>query len=403
MMNIEKIIGNNIQQKMNETNVSLTDLAQHIDVTRQTMTNYLKGTSIIDSVKLMKIAEYFSMSLEDFFIERDQVAQFNLLFRTSLNEAESTAAVQDCIINYVRTYTALVDLLGEYSASFPPSYNLYTSYGNKNYNINKDIQDYTTFPSILSGELCSQIESIAIEQRKILNADNMTGLDLVNAISESGVLIFFIDFGMDSVSGVSAIDDRNGCFIFVNCHSSISIERQIFTIAHEYGHIIMHRPLYRRENTKLSSKYTSTRTILDRMADEFAGHFLCPKSMISKYSSVLQNCRKYSDLFPIKHDFQISLSALMMSLKKYGYISPMALNSYFDFIKRENLEKIEKSPISEIPYIMEKYNQIKNCVINKKIHLLVIDPKIIDDEIYEIIKESEFENFYLDCLKQKNN
>ena len=55
MMNIEKIIGNNIQQKMNETNVSLTDLAQHIDVTRQTMTNYLKGTSIIDSVKLMKI------------------------------------------------------------------------------------------------------------------------------------------------------------------------------------------------------------------------------------------------------------------------------------------------------------------------------------------------------------
>ena len=77
----------------------------------------------------------------------------------------------------------------------------------------------------------------------------MTGLDLVNAISESGVLIFFIDFGMDSVSGVSAIDDRNGCFIFVNCHSSISIERQIFTIAHEYGHIIMHRPLYRRENT----------------------------------------------------------------------------------------------------------------------------------------------------------
>ena len=137
MMNIEKIIGNNIQQKMNETNVSLTDLAQHIDVTRQTMTNYLKGTSIIDSVKLMKIAEYFSMSLEDFFIERDQVAQFNLLFRTSLNEAESTVAVQDCIINYVRTYTALVDLLGEYSASFPPSYNLYTSYGNKNYNINE--------------------------------------------------------------------------------------------------------------------------------------------------------------------------------------------------------------------------------------------------------------------------
>ena len=68
MMNIEKIIGNNIQQKMTEKNVSLTELAQHIQVTRQTMTNYLKGASIIDSVKLMKVAEYFSMSLEEFFI-----------------------------------------------------------------------------------------------------------------------------------------------------------------------------------------------------------------------------------------------------------------------------------------------------------------------------------------------
>lgn len=402
MTNMEKIIGNNIQLKMAEKNVSLTDLARHLDVTRQTMTNYLKGTSIIDSVKLMKVAEYFSMPLEDFFIERKQAAKFNLLFRTSLSEDESKAAVQDCIINYVETYTALIGLLGEYSASFPPSYNLYTSYSNKIYNINTDIKDYSSFPSLLSGELCSQIESIAIEQRKILSAEDMTGLDLINAITKSGVLIFFIDFETDAISGVSAIDDRNGCYIFVNCHTSLSIERQIFTIAHEYGHILMHRPLYRRENTRLSSKY-STRTILDRMADEFAGHFLCPRQMITKYSAVLQNTRKYSDLFPIKHEFQISLSALMMSLKKYGYISPMALNTYFDYIKREKLEKVEKSPISDIPYVMEKYIQIKNHIINTKIQLLVMNPKVIDDEIYEIIKNTEFVNFYLDCLKQKNN
>lgn len=402
MMNIEKIIGNNIQLKMSENNVTLNDLAKHLEVTRQTMTNYLKGASIIDSVKLMKVADFFSVSLEDFFEVKDCPSQFNLLFRTSLNEEESKAAVQNCIIDYVKTYTALIDLLGQYTASFPPSYNLYVSHNNRIYNINKDIQDYTTFPSGLSGELCSQIESIAIEQRKILKAESLTGLDLVKSITESGVIIFFIDFGTDSVSGVSAIDDRNGCYIFVNCHKSISIERQIFTIAHEYGHILMHRPLYRRENTKLSSKYSSSRTILDRMADEFAGHFLCPKQLITKYSSTLQNLKKYSDLFPIKHDFQISLSALMMSLKKYGYISPMALKSYFDFIKRENIEKIEKSPISDISYIMENYNQIKNHIINEKIRLLVMEPKVIDDEIYKIVEETEFEGFYLECLKQKN-
>ena len=403
-MNIETIIGKNIQSKMTERNVSVTDLAQHINVTRQTLTNYLKGTSIIDSVKLLRIAEFFSTPLDDFYIDKSTAENYNLLFRTSLNEDESKAAVQECIANYVRTYAALTALFDEHSTKFPPSYNLYITHGNTTYNINKDIQDYTSFPSALSGVLCEQIEAIALEQRKILKAETLTGLDLINAIAESGVHIFFVDLGTDSVSGVSAVDERNGCYIFVNSNESISIERQIFTVAHEYGHILMHRPLYRRENTKTSSKRDNCRTILDRMADEFAGHLLCPRHIInSSYKSILQSARKYSDLFPIKHHFQISLSALMMSLKKYGYISPTTLNSYFDYLKQENLEKIEKSPVSEIPYIAEKYNQTKNRIINEKIQLLVINPKILDDEIYEIVKESEFENTYLNALKLKTN
>ena len=88
-MNTEKIIGKNIQSKMIEKNVSLTELAQYIDVTRQTLTNYLKGTSTIDSVKLMKIAEYFSTPLDDFFFEQNDSKSYALLFRTSLNEEES--------------------------------------------------------------------------------------------------------------------------------------------------------------------------------------------------------------------------------------------------------------------------------------------------------------------------
>jgi hypothetical protein len=51
---------------------------------------------------------------------------------------------------------------------------------------------------------------------------------------------------------------------------------------------------------------------------------------------------------------------------------------------------------------MENYNQIKNHIINEKIRLLVMEPKVIDDEIYKIVEETEFEGFYLECLKQKN-
>lgn len=34
---------------------------------------------------------------------------------------------------------------------------------------------------------------------------------------------------------------------FVNCNASITLERIIFTVFHEYGHILLHRPVYKRK------------------------------------------------------------------------------------------------------------------------------------------------------------
>ena len=56
--------------------------------------------------------------------------------------------------------------------------------------------------------------------------------------------IFTRDFEIPKVFGFSAGRTDNGPAIAVNTSSAISIERQMFTVAHELGHLIMHGSSY---------------------------------------------------------------------------------------------------------------------------------------------------------------
>ena len=402
-MNMKEIIGLNIQQIIAEKKINISELIDHLKISRQTLSNYIKGTSVIDSIKLYQLAEFLSVPMEDFFKETKDTPSYQLLFRTSLSQEESSLAVQDYVIDYVETHKRLLELLDEYTITFPQNYSLYVKNNGTNCDINKCLKEYVKSSSYLSVELRNQIENIANDQRKILNAENLVGFDLINAIAESGIHIFFVDFKNDSISGVSAITENSGCYIFVNCYPTITLERQIFTIAHEYGHIIMHRPFYKKDHTNNSYLNPKEMAVLDRMANEFAGDFLCPKYLLNSYKPVLQDIIRFNDLYPIKHHFQISLSALIIALKKAGYVSPSQVKRYFDLLEFNGMEKQEMLPLKDIPLVIEQYNKIKNSVINNKIQMLVMNSRIDDDQIFDIVKNSEFEQVYLDCLRQKNN
>lgn len=122
----------------------------------------------------------------------------------------------------------------------------------------------------------------------------------------------------------------------------------MFTIAHEYAHIILHRPVYKR---RISQSISSKRKcFLDVMADCFAGYFLCPENLVSNYyDSITQQKGNLQSLckvlIPIKLNLNISLSALMMSLKNYGYISQYTVNEYFNVLRANGKEKYELCPI----------------------------------------------------------
>ena len=78
-------------------------------------------------------------------------------------------------------------------------------------------------------------------------------------------------YSSDAFNGLSVGPDDNGPAIIINTWDRITIERQIFSTAHELGHLLMHLTDYNSEELDEDKEQ-------EKDADLFAGYFLMPES-----------------------------------------------------------------------------------------------------------------------------
>lgn len=365
-MNTVDIIANNISSLMNERNVSVSDLADHLGVTRQTMANYLKGSTPIDSVKLISIAAFFGVDVQQLLPPTEKIPQTpTALFRTALHYNDADNDVSEIIIEYIEKYQIIAERAGKKSAFIPEQYNLSIEQEGKVIDINFDCTDYSASKLKLTEALEFEISQIANAQRRILGLENDGAISLIEAIRHRGINLIFLPFDNCKISGLSICDESFGCFIFVNSNTDISIERQLFTVAHEYAHILLHRPLYKRRMRQyLDPK--KRKNLLDAMADCFAGYLLCPRTLLEPYAdkiAVFANNGNLALLIPIKRNLQISLSALMMALKRNNFINNSLLSSYFSFLRKNKLEEKEIAGITPEDDLGQRFYAVKDSSI----------------------------------------
>lgn len=357
-MDLAQSIGNNIRSLMESRSITIVELAKALSISRQTLQNYLKGNSVIDSVKLVEIANYFSVPVNDLLVSPNESSNF--LFRTVLNYQLATDTIADKIMSSINAYYSLVKKLGTQVSYFPEQYNLVVNVNNSPIDINYEWNDYFSTKLKMTEELKTELRNIAIEQRKKLGIYDTNALGAISFLQQKGIHILFVDFGNSQTSGLSYVDDEKGCYIFVNCNAKITLERIIFTVFHEYGHIILHRPLYKR---KLYNVENDKLTFLDKMANIFAGYFLVPFEYLSNYNNILNNLHALNQLFPIKHYFQVSLQTLVISLNNYNYVDRIFVNNFFAYLKKNHAMEIEPAPLIDNPEIKHSFDSIKNAKI----------------------------------------
>ncbi|MDD2509916.1 MAG: XRE family transcriptional regulator [Syntrophomonas sp.] len=345
-MNIAEIIGRNIDKARQEKEISHQELAQILGVTRQTVSKYIKGEQAIDSEKLFKLAAFFNKPF-DYFIEENEDEVLRVMFRADFPDDNFTDELRAVIQDRLQKQWEVLSLAGQDMISFlPPQYKLKLS-GKKN----------------LTDKEKEEIERVALEQRQQV-LDNCGHQDIYECFEAFGIQVIAQPFHNSNIFGLSGYSDEHGAFIIINDDDIIPEERKIFTLIHEYGHLVFHREEY---GNNAGSHFTARSDPREKMADHFAGCFLAPRYQVQHWYKRIGNRATLTDLIEFKKELGISLQALVMTLKNYGFFDSSQVSRFYKIINSRGGKKKEPNPISAIEKNKTYYILVRNLFMSDAI------------------------------------
>lgn len=119
-----------------------------------------------------------------------------------------------------------------------------------------------------------------------------------------GLNVVYSRFRPDVSENLSGYLDIENMEIVVN--EAIPVARKIFTIAHELGHFIMHKPYAESNNYKTlprRDEYKEEKPVVEKEADVFAQNLLMPASMVREYM-------EYASVKELARIFAVSEAAM---------------------------------------------------------------------------------------------
>ncbi len=112
-----------------------------------------------------------------------------------------------------------------------------------------------------------------------IESDDEVIRDICGLLQErAGIKVYPYPLASDGFFGLSVGDHDGGPAVIVNVWDRISVERWIFTAAHELGHLLLHLSSYDVTRTDLSDEDK----VDENEADRFASHFLMPDPVFKR-------------------------------------------------------------------------------------------------------------------------
>jgi Zn-dependent peptidase ImmA (M78 family)/DNA-binding XRE family transcriptional regulator len=265
-------IGGKIEKYRKRIGMTKKDLAEKLDLTPSAVTYYENGARQPSLKAVMKIAKATKVPIEYFLMEKDY--SFSTLSRgkgkLSKEEQQEVSGFQALVENLIH----VAEISG-----FDLSYKGSSDYLNKtlsDQDIGK-IKEQLDLPEIVDYE--SLVEALWLKWR---------------------VTVFEMPFQKRTLSAVTI---RKGSVYSIFINKGTTPERKLFSLAHELGHILMHL----KDNEFIISRL-SARDIKEKQANEFAGKFVVPKSVLiqqlndSAVDINRPNIRKLAGFFNVSYE-----------------------------------------------------------------------------------------------------
>ncbi|MCF7816913.1 MAG: ImmA/IrrE family metallo-endopeptidase [Kiritimatiellales bacterium] len=157
-------------------------------------------------------------------------------------------------------------------------------------------------------------ETAAAKVREELLGGNTSGCvpDFCELLENAGIKLFLSDFQLANLFGLSIGEADGGPAIAVNTGKSISVERQIFSMAHELGHLMLHKDTYGKDPEELDDDQQ------EREADRFAAAFLMPSDAFIAEWNENRGLHWVDAVLKTKRHFKVSYQSVLHQLIELG-------------------------------------------------------------------------------------
>lgn len=135
--------------------------------------------------------------------------------------------------------------------------------------------------------------------------------DICGLLEDAGVKVLSVPMASDGFFGLSVGEEDGGPAVVVNIWGRITVERRIFSAAHELGHLMLHAGAYAVGLVDESEEE-------EREADAFAGHFLLPDEGFQKEWEESAGLHFVDRVFKVKRIFRVSYKAVLHRLVESG-------------------------------------------------------------------------------------
>ena len=163
--------------------------------------------------------------------------------------------------------------------------------------------------SKLTGKDVCPVEAASIA-RPVLGINTASKVNNIRGLLElSGIRVGEFKSPTRDFWGLSIASEKQGHAVLINTWEDITVERLIFTAAHELGHLVLHRSDY-------NSQETDENKHKEREADRFASHFLMPQDAFFREWQASSGKDFYDRVIQLKHAFNLSYRAVIYRLDK---------------------------------------------------------------------------------------
>ena len=336
------IVASRLREGRVARGMSLAELSEKVGVSSQAISQYELGTSTPSSAIFMNIVRVLDFPSTFFYKENTttpNIGNSATYFRGSKNNTKKLKEAFNIRINWIEETTLM--LLNYLELP------------------NLDIPNLDDL--LCDGEIDdSSIEEITTRVRTYWGLGDSPIPNVVDVLQTKGFIITKLELNSKKVDAFSKW--YNGRPYIVLGSDKNSAVRSRFDLAHELGHLIMHRNI---NQDNLSNKKTFDR--VENEANKFAAAFLLPLGAFNK--EIISSSINHFNI--LKQRWKVSISAMIRRCQDANILTDNQiryLNSQmikYGYYKREPLDDVLKV---EIPYLFKQAFKalIDNKIVNKQ-------------------------------------